>query len=88
VLALTPHRLVLSALKPLEDGDGFLVRVLNPTDQPETACLSLGDALAVRVREAVQVRLDETREGGPIEREGGTFRFEVPPHALRSVRLR
>jgi len=83
LLALDPPGLVLSAVKPAEDGDGIVVRVLNPTDRPCTAHLRTGFPLTG----AEPVRLDETRMDGSIERDERGVRFEVPPRALRSVRL-
>jgi mannosylglycerate hydrolase len=85
LLALEPRDLLLSACKPAERGDGIVVRVLNPTAHPHTAVLRLG----VPVEHVVPVRLDE--EPAPqleASLRGGAARFEVPPHALRSVLLR
>jgi hypothetical protein len=82
LLALEPASLVLSALKPADDGAGIVVRVLNPTDAPAVARLRAGFPLVA----ARAVRLDET----PIAEvpvEHATIAFDVPPWALRSVRL-
>ncbi len=81
LLELEPRELVLSALKPAEDGEGFVMRVLNPTDTEVEANLRLGVGFAG----AELVRLDETPTGEPPSREGTTMRFAVPPHALRSI---
>ena len=83
LLALEPHALVLSALKPAEDGDGLVVRVLNPTDAACEAVLRLGFSFTT----AEPVRLDEAHAADPVTRSGDTLRFAVPPHALRSVRI-
>lgn len=82
-LLLEPRALVLSALKPAEEGAGLVLRVLNPTDAPVEARVTPGFAF----REAAAVRLDETPTGEPVAADGGTLRFTVPAHALRSVRL-
>jgi alpha-mannosidase/mannosylglycerate hydrolase len=83
LLALEPASLVLSAVKPADDGAGVVVRVLNPTDAPAVAWLRAG----FPVDAARAVRLDEA----PIEEipvvEQGTIRFDVPAQAVRSVRL-
>lgn len=84
LLSLQPADLLLSAVKPAERGDGIVVRVLNPTDVPLEAELSLG----FRVGSAEAVRLDEEPAGEEIELAKNRIRFAVPPHALRSVRLR
>jgi len=54
---LAPPELVLSALKPAEDGDGVIVRFWNTTDRPVTARLSTG----FEVESAEQVNLLEDR---------------------------
>jgi mannosylglycerate hydrolase len=84
LLSLEPPELVLSACKPAEDGDGLVVRVLNPTDAEHGATLTFGFG----VREAEAVRLDESTTEQPLTRDGGALRFPVPPHALRSARVR
>ena len=83
LLALAPHALVLSAVKPAEAGPGLVVRVLNPTDAPLEALLRLGFPFA----SAEAVRLDEAATADPLTRNGDTLRFAVPPRALRSVRI-
>jgi hypothetical protein len=82
LLALEPPSLVLSALKPAEDGDGIVVRVLNPDDAPAVAILRAG----VPIGAAHAVRLDEA----PIAElavDEGTVQFDVPAQAVRSVCL-
>ncbi|MFQ5697567.1 MAG: hypothetical protein ACE5IL_04695 [Myxococcota bacterium] len=84
-LELDPPELVLSALKPLAEGDGLLARVLNPTDQPHEAILRIcAPGLDARAS-----RLDEQPADFEIRRDspGGPLRFDVPPHALRSIAL-
>lgn len=81
---LGPPSLVLSALKPAEDGNGAILRVLNPSDEPVAAVLDT----SLEVAEAQSVRLDESPDDGTVERRDGRVRFAVGPHALRSLRLR
>jgi alpha-mannosidase len=83
LLSLAPRALVLSAVKPAEDGRGLVVRVLNPTGAACEAELRLGFPF----ERAEAVRLDETPCGDPVTRSAETLRFPVPPHALRSVRI-
>ena len=59
LLELTARTLMLSAIKPPLDGDGVIVRVLNPTDRGIGAHLRL----AQPVTSASVVRLDETPTG-------------------------
>jgi alpha-mannosidase len=86
LLRLEGDGVVLSALKPADDGEGLVTRVLNPTDQTARARIHLGFAVG-----AVEgVRLDEL----PDDRvelaatDGGLVTVEVPARSLRSIRLR
>ena len=81
LLELAPRELSLSALKPANDGNGFVVRVLNPTDHELKAHLRL----AQPTTSVTPVRLDETASGDRIQIVDGSVAFDVPPHALRSV---
>ena len=81
LLRLDGARSVLSACKPAERGDGIVVRVLNPTDDPDVATLHFG----VDVRDATAVQLDETPTGDEVDHDGRVVRLPVPPHTLRSV---
>jgi alpha-mannosidase len=83
LVALDDGPLVLSALKPAEDGGGIVVRCWNPTASAVSACLRLGFAVA----SASAVALDETPIAGLVGLDGDVVRVEVPPYALRSVRL-
>jgi alpha-mannosidase/mannosylglycerate hydrolase len=74
---------VLSACKPADDGDGLVVRLLNPTDGPVRANIELG----VELRRVVPVGLDEAPRGAPVASSGRSFACELPPHALRSFRI-
>jgi hypothetical protein len=71
-------------VKAASDGHGLIVRVLNPTDYGLGAHLRLrGPTTSVSA-----VRLDETLTGDSIQIVDGSARFDVPPHALRSVLVR
>jgi hypothetical protein len=83
LVALAPDALVLSALKPAATAAGIVIRVLNPTDSPQVARLTLG----LPVEQVDSVRLDEERDDLPVERVDRTITFPVGPHALRSVRI-
>lgn len=84
LLTVEPRALVVSTLKPAEDGDGLILRLLNPTDAPRTARVRFGFAVAA----AQAVRLDETPAPEDICNDGEWATFDVPAHALRSVRVR
>jgi alpha-mannosidase len=83
LLSLESSGLVLSALKPAEQGAGLVVRVLNPSDEAMEARLRLGFPFT----DAESVRLDEKPVDEPLFRDGETLRFRVPPHALRGVHV-
>lgn len=84
LLALAPRSLLLSAVKPAEQGKALIVRVLNPTDTRLAASLRLG----FPVSSAAAVRLDEEPAADDVTLDGDHVTFEVPPHALRSLLLR
>ena len=75
--------MVLSALKPAENGEGLVLRVLNPSGEPLEAEVRLGFDFTA----AEPVRLDEAPADQPLRRDGERLRFPVPPHALRSLRV-
>jgi hypothetical protein len=81
LLELQAERSVLSACKPAEQGDGIVVRVLNPSSDADTVTLRFG----LDVAQAIPVRLDETPSDEPIEHDGRAVHLHVPAHALRSV---
>jgi alpha-mannosidase len=84
MLGIEPREILLSSWKPAEDGDGSIVRVLNPTGSERDVELRFG--LPVRSVEAV--RLDEEPSGDTAVLDGGVVRIRVAPHGLRSVRVR
>jgi len=83
LLELEPRALLLSAFKPAESGDGVVLRVLNPSEQPIRARIRLGFSVST----ATLVRLDETPLAAPFSIENGEVRLEVPAKALRSLQL-
>ena len=83
LLELDARRSVLSACKPAQDGDRVVVRVLNPTAEPDDVRLRFG----LDVRRARPIRLDERPDDFFVEHFGRDVSFRVPPHALRSVRV-
>jgi hypothetical protein len=82
LLRVEPASLLLSACKPAEQGGGFIIRILNPTDTAQTAVLQPGFPVA----SASAVRLDETPADHPVSFAAGHITLDVPPHALRSIR--
>jgi hypothetical protein len=83
LLELDARNSVLSTCKAAEDGDDVIVRVLNPSAEPETVTLRFG----IDVRRAQPARLDEQPDDFLVEHAGRRIGFAVPPHGLRSVRV-
>ncbi len=83
LLELDARGCVLSACKPAPDGDGIVVRVLNPTDTSEPVRLRFGREVG-RVH---AVGLDEQPVEYPLTHRGREVELPVPAHALRSVRV-
>jgi alpha-mannosidase len=81
LVEIDPREIVLSALKPAERGGGFVLRVLNPTNESHEAVVRFG----FDISSASATRLDEEPAPHPVVLEGRELRFEVPSHALRSV---
>ncbi len=84
LLHVSPVEALVSALKPADDGDGIVLRLLNPTDQPLRAEVTLG----IPTQAIEGIRLDETPLGEHVSRDGDIVEIELPPHALRSLLLR
>ena len=82
----TPDAVAISAVKRAESGEGLIVRLYNPGDQPHETALTFGAPLA-DVRE---VRLDEEPlddDGrGEIESSGNAARLIVGAGQIRTLR--
>jgi alpha-mannosidase len=83
LLELDAQHSVLSACKPAQDGDGIVVRVLNPTADPDDVTLHFGR----EARRARPIQLDEQPSDFLVTHNGRDVGFEVPQHAMRSIRL-
>ncbi|MFP6662612.1 MAG: glycosyl hydrolase-related protein [Deltaproteobacteria bacterium] len=84
LLRVEPPELLLEALKPTESGGGLVLRLLNPTDAPVEACVTIGFPVAG----ACRVRLDESRLPERVAVEDGRIRCGLGPHELLSLELR
>ena len=77
-------RLILSALKPAEDGEGLILRLWNPTARKQTDTLTLW-------REAKSATLamlnEDPAEGEQPALSGRRITVEAKPHQIVTVRL-
>ncbi len=83
LLAIGDDRVVLSALKPADDGDGLILRLLNPTDEPRDVNIELGFLMT----DVESVRLDEVTPMGDVAHDGSTIRVDIGARSLRTLRL-
>lgn len=82
-LALRPAALVVSALKPAEDGRGVILRLYNPTDAAIEASLQSARAMGA----AWRTQLNE-RDLEPLRPAGGrAMHFTAAPRQIVSLRL-
>jgi alpha-mannosidase len=85
-VTMTPDAVAISAIKRAEAGEGLIVRLYNPGDQPQETALTFGPPLA-DVRE---VRLDEEpledAERGEIAVNGREARLTVSAGQIRTLR--
>jgi len=83
LLSISPHdKLMLSALKQSEDGQGVVLRVWNTSSEKLDAVI----ATVLPIKAASRVRLDET----PIEELGisnGHINLEIKPHKIETILL-
>ncbi|MFM8238076.1 MAG: glycosyl hydrolase-related protein, partial [Actinomycetota bacterium] len=84
LVRITSEPVVLSTLKPAEDGNGLILRLLNPTPEAVEPEVTLDFPFT----EVGSVRLDEEPDEAALAHFGPTVRLPVGPHALRSLRIR
>ena len=84
LLTIAPREIVLSALKPAEDGEGFIVRVVNPTD------VTVGVRVCVDLpfSQVASVQLDESSVSGSVVDRNDSTAFTMPPRRLHSMKFR
>ena len=76
--------LIVSAVKPPEDGDGLIVRLWNPTAQRQTDTLTLWRP----VQRAELIELSEAPAEGPSpEVRGNSVTVRAEPHQIVTLRL-
>lgn len=85
LLASSDESLVVSAIKPAEDGSGVIVRLWNPGSEARTTTLRLG----VPWTDATAVRLDESPTDSPrlAAADDGSVSVSVQPWSTTTVRF-
>ncbi len=83
---VTPDAVAISAIKRAESGDGLIVRLYNPGDQPQETALTFGAPLAdVREVRLDEEPLDDDGRGG-IEFSGNEARLTMRAGQIRTLR--
>lgn len=85
LLTVDNPSVVLAALKAPESGAGMLVRLVNPTDQPQDATVMFGEHVCSGVSRAACVDVLERNTGETVAAQGRTFGVTVPSRAFVSV---
>ncbi len=81
-LGIAPENLILSALKRADDGNGYILRVFNPTAEPVKGTITLAAPFA----SAQRVTLEELPEAEiPITQN--TLHIDVAPKKIVTVRM-
>ncbi len=83
LLTIESDHSTLSTCKPAQEANRMVVRVLNPTDEPDDVMLHFG----LDVQRAHPVGLDEGPADFFLTHNGRDVGFHVPPHALRTLRI-
>jgi alpha-mannosidase len=74
---------VVSGVKMAESGDGWIVRLYNPSETVATGTLSAGEAAGGPFTSARQVDLlERPAEQAALSVSDGEVRVEVPPHGI------
>lgn len=83
IFHVKPNALVLSAVKPPEEGDGLVVRVYNPTRKEVMAELET----AFPIGEAKEIRLDESSLAAIVPASSHLLRFPVRSGEIKTLRI-
>lgn len=75
--------MVIDALKPAQDGDGYILRMYEAEARRGTATVELAIPFT-RVTETNMMEVDETE----ADVNGGSFRFTFRPYEVRTFRIR
>lgn len=88
LLAIEPGPIELTTLKPAEDGDGLILRLLNTSSEPSDTRLRIGPSLAWRIADIAGARLDETPAPLEFDWHCPELRLRIRGSGLATLRLR
>ena len=88
LLCLETEAVELSALKPAEDGDGLILRLLNTGPRSTRARVRFAPVLAQRIRAVTGARLDESPASVDMDWSAPLLQVDVRAAGLVSLRLR
>jgi len=88
LLSLETEAVELSALKPAEDGDGLILRLLNTGPRSTRARVRFAPVLAKRIRAITGARLDESPASVDMDWSAPLLQVDVRAAGLVSLRLR
>lgn len=80
-LQVEPQRVILTTLKPSEDGRGYVVRLYNPYKEPVAVSIRLG----FKARRVVETDIIELKEGAEVARDMAAFNLEFKPFEIKTV---
>jgi len=81
-VSLDNRHILMTSLKPPQQGDGWIVRLLNPTDQLQTAIVeTYGKLETARLVSMAEEDLAE------YELTKGKFKVKIEPHKIHTLRL-
>lgn len=81
-LSLDNRHILMTALKPPQQGKGWIVRLLNPTDQLQTATIETHGRL-----EAARLVSMAEQDLAEYELVEGKFKIKIEPHKIHTLRL-
>ncbi len=88
LLTCSEGEVELSALKPAEDGDGLILRLLNPSVHAARAQVRWAPLLGERIRSVEGARLDESPAPVDFDWQNDELQLDVRAGGLVTLRLR
>lgn len=84
---IEPEYVIPSAIKRAEDGDGYIMRIYNPTDKDVEAKIVLSRRLAEKTRRVVETNVVEDEEVGELRVKDGVIRLRLGPYKVKTLKI-